>query len=269
MREEYNVTLGRSVRTGTCVSSSQPWRNASDAGYRGYVYVAAGVILRRHAGCAQRLAGANDVCRGTDARCYHDWAKEKREGNRVLIYTRTAGPRHPNLGPAARAPVSILLSIPRNVVQSSLRAWLARAGIEADWTEDVTRLTNLHRYKAIIFASTSRDALFAHGRAIDPALGSEHHHRRSSRRCEDRASTIHPRRRRLRRHPQRLRHRVQLAVVRGFAGQQQFYDHGPNQDGTVRIVRAAILRPTGCRSPGRSGTSGTTSSRSRRASSFC
>jgi hypothetical protein len=32
-------------------------------------------------------ASAHDVCRGTDPRCYHDWAKDKREGNRVLIYT--------------------------------------------------------------------------------------------------------------------------------------------------------------------------------------
>jgi hypothetical protein len=55
-------------------------------------------------------------------------------------------------------------------VQTSLRTWLGRAGIEADWSEDVTRLTNLQRYKAVIFASTSRDALFAHGRAIDPTL---------------------------------------------------------------------------------------------------
>src|SRR5262245_28988023 len=38
------------------------------------------------------------VCRGTDPDCYHDWVGEERE-NRVLIYTRTAGPRHANLGP--------------------------------------------------------------------------------------------------------------------------------------------------------------------------
>jgi uncharacterized protein len=43
-------------------------------------------------------ASAREVCRGTAPRCYHDWAKDKREGNRVLIYTRTAGPRHSNLG---------------------------------------------------------------------------------------------------------------------------------------------------------------------------
>jgi hypothetical protein len=41
------------------------------------------------------------VCRGTDPVCYHDWAGDagQRQANRVLIYTRTAGPRHANLGP--------------------------------------------------------------------------------------------------------------------------------------------------------------------------
>ena len=46
---------------------------------------------------------AFNVCRGTDPRCYHDWAHEERIGNQVLIYTRTAGPRHANLGPRLAA----------------------------------------------------------------------------------------------------------------------------------------------------------------------
>jgi hypothetical protein len=131
-----------------------------------HIYVVGAAVL-----CAA-LAGsamAAEICRGTDPRCYHDWAKDKRDGNRVLIYTRTAGPRHGNLGPPLAAGLNPTLG-PGNIVQSSLRAWLAREGIEADWTEDVTSLTNLNRYKAVIFASTSRDALFAHSRAIDPSL---------------------------------------------------------------------------------------------------
>ncbi|WP_245599588.1 hypothetical protein [Nakamurella lactea] len=41
------------------------------------------------------------VCRGTDPKCYHDWHNfDTSEGYRVLLYTRTAGPRHANLGPA-------------------------------------------------------------------------------------------------------------------------------------------------------------------------
>src|SRR5947207_13198028 len=35
------------------------------------------------------------VCRGTDPKCYHDWVDSRL--NKVLLYTRTAGPRHANL----------------------------------------------------------------------------------------------------------------------------------------------------------------------------
>ena len=46
----------------------------------------------------------------------------------------------------------------------------------------------------------------------------------------------------------------------GLLGNANYYDHGANQDGMVNIVAAAIRRPMACRRPGRSGTSGTTSS---------
>src|SRR5687767_13735707 len=96
-------------------------------------------------GATVGTAFAQDVCRGTAPRSYHDWAKDKREVNRVLIYTRTDGPRHSNLGPTLASGLNPALA-PGHVVQTSLRPWLGRTGIEADWTEDVTRLTNLHRY---------------------------------------------------------------------------------------------------------------------------
>ena len=47
-----------------------------------------------------------NVCRGTDPRCYHPWVEhEDRDENgvRVLVYSRTAGPRHANLGTALTA----------------------------------------------------------------------------------------------------------------------------------------------------------------------
>ncbi|MGW2826252.1 hypothetical protein ACWC24_35485 [Streptomyces sp. NPDC001443] len=45
------------------------------------------------------------VCRGVDARCYHDWGNfDTTKGYKVLLYTRTAGPRHANLGPAPARP---------------------------------------------------------------------------------------------------------------------------------------------------------------------
>ena len=128
------------------------------------------------------------VCRGTDPKCYHDWAHEERANPpRVLIYTRTAGPRHANLGsrlgpglnpplceatpcpppppPPANQPQLQPQATSAHTVQLALIRWLKAKGVEADWTEDVTRISNLHRYRAVIFASTSRDTLFAHGRA--------------------------------------------------------------------------------------------------------
>lgn len=181
------------------------------------------------------VAAAQEVCRGTNPRCYHDWAKAKREGNCVLIYMRTAGPRHSNLGPPLAAGLNPTLD-PGNVVQSSLRTWLGRAGIEADWTEDVTRLSNLHRYKAVIFASTSRDALFAHGRAIDPTLAIN----TSTGASLDSAKTA------LR---QYLRAGGGFVGIHnafgteyswpwyeGLLGATNFYDHGEHRNGMVKIV---------------------------------
>lgn len=197
-----------------------------------HIYVTAATLL-----CAAAFgpASAQEVCRGTDPRCYHDWAKDQREGNRVLIYTRTAGPRHPNLGPPLAAGLNPVLG-PGNVVQSSLRAWLARAGIEADWTEDVTRLPNLHRYKAVIFASTSRDALFAHGRAIDPALAlntSTNAHLDAARtalrqylRAGGGFVGIH----------NAFGTEYNWQWYEGLLGNTNYYDHGEHQDGTIKVV---------------------------------
>lgn len=178
---------------------------------------------------------AFNVCRGTDPRCYHDWAKDEREGNRVLIYTRTAGPRHANLGPRLPAGLNPALG-PGNIVQNSLKTWLEQEGIEVDWTEDVTRLTNLHRYKAVIFASTSRDTLFAHGRAVDPALAIN----TATSAHLDAAKTA-------------LRQYIRAGGgfvgihnafgteynwpwYEGLLGNANYYDHGANQDGMVNIV---------------------------------
>lgn len=58
-----------------------------------------------------------NVYRGTDPRCYHDWASAEREGNRVLICSRTAGPRHANLGPRLAAGLNPLLG-PGNAMQT-------------------------------------------------------------------------------------------------------------------------------------------------------
>jgi type 1 glutamine amidotransferase len=121
------------------------------------------------------IAGDFDygVCRGTDPKCYHDWITSSGEhrDNKVLIYTRTAGPRHANLGPRLGPGLNPALT-PAHVVQNALIRWLAAEGIGADWTEDVSWMNSpgrLHSYKAVIFASTSRDTLTDHGKQINPS----------------------------------------------------------------------------------------------------
>jgi type 1 glutamine amidotransferase len=178
---------------------------------------------------------AYNVCRGTDPRCYHDWASAEREGNRVLIYSRTAGPRHANLGPRLAAGLNPPLG-PGNIVQNALKSWLEQEGIEVDWTEDVTRISNLHRYKAVIFASTTRDALFAHGRAVDPTF------------AVNTATSAH-----LDAAKTALRQYIRAGGgfvgihnafgteynwpwYEGLLGNANYYDHGANQDGIVKIV---------------------------------
>jgi len=178
-----------------------------------------------------------NVCRGVDPACYHDWVGAANRQNKVLIYTRTAGPRHANIGdrlPAGRNP-------PLNsshTVQNSLIAWLAAEGITADWTEDVTQLSNLNQYKAVIFASNSRDALWAHGRAIDPALAVN-----TATSAYLDAAKVNLR--------QYIRAGGGFVAIHnafgteynwpwyeGLLGNANYYDHGQFQNGTVQIVTA-------------------------------
>jgi type 1 glutamine amidotransferase len=187
-----------------------------------------------------RIVGDFDygVCSGTDPKCYHDWAHEERNGNRVLIYTRTAGPRHANIGPRMTAGLNPPLTA-GHVVQNALIRWLAAEGIQADWTEDVSWMSSpgrLHPYKAVIFASTSRDTLHAHGRAIDPALAVN----TSTSAHLDAAKTA-------------LRQYIRAGggfvgihnafgteynwpYYEGLLGNTNYYDHGANQAGQVVIV---------------------------------
>jgi uncharacterized protein len=110
-----------------------------------------------------------NVCRGVDIGCYHDWVGAANRQNRVLIFTRTAGPRHANLGTALAAGLNPPLNA-NNTLIAGLKGWLEAEGIAVDWTEDVNTLAgSLNKYKAVIFASNSRDALWKHGTAVNPA----------------------------------------------------------------------------------------------------
>jgi uncharacterized protein len=174
-----------------------------------------------------------NVCRGTDPRCYHPWVDDRQ--NRVLIYSRTAGPRHANLGPALAAGLNPPL-VPENTVQNALIAWLAAEGVAADWTEDVTRLSNLNRYKAVIFASPTRDTLTKHGTAISPTSAVN----TTTNAHIDAAKTA------LRQYMRAGGGFVGIhnafgteynwPYYEGLLGNANYYDHGANQDGDVVIV---------------------------------
>ena len=98
------------------------------------------------------------VCRGTDPKCFHDWPRARTADYRVLLFTRTAGPRHADLG----KPLGPGLDPPlddSNVVQLQMKALLEKNGIKVDYTEDLAQMRSLNGYNAVIFYSTSRDNL--------------------------------------------------------------------------------------------------------------
>ncbi|MEW2353996.1 ThuA domain-containing protein [Spirillospora sp. NPDC029432] len=159
------------------------------------------------------------VCRGTDPRCYHDWGNfDPAEGYKVLVYSRTAGPRHANLGPALAAGLNPPLSA-ANVAQSALVKMGRDNGFAVDWTEDVAQLSSAGRllgYNAVVFLSTTRDTLddsaqtalrqYIRGGGgfvgIHNAFGTEYN----------------------------------WPWYEGLLGGANFYDHGPAQPGTVQTA---------------------------------
>ena len=185
------------------------------------------------AGAKENFDPVYNVCRGTDPRCYHPWVDNRQ--NKVLLYTRTAGPRHQNLGPAMAAGTNPPLSA-GHVLQNAIFAWMAEQGVAVDWTEDVTRLTSLNQYKAVIFASTSRDTLFKHGTAISPTsavnttTGAHLDSGKTALRQYIRAGGgfvgIH----------NAFGTEYNWPWYEGLLGNANYYDHGANQDGMVKIV---------------------------------
>ena len=119
-------------------------------------------------GAKDNFDATYNVCRGTDARCYHPWVDDRE--NKVLLYTRTAGPRHANINPAVTAagldpPLGAAAN--QNVAQKAIIKWMGEVGVTVHWTEDVNTLAGQlgpgSDYKAVIFLSTSRDTLWKHG----------------------------------------------------------------------------------------------------------
>jgi uncharacterized protein len=180
------------------------------------------------------------VCRGTDPKCYHDWVGEERQ-NRVLVYSRTAGPRHANLGPALppgklRPETAYVGLTPAHTVQNAIIRWLAPHSILVDITEDVTQLSNLNQYKAVIFASPTRDTLWKHGTAVVPGsavntttnahLDAAKTALRQYMRAGGAFVGIH----------NAFGTEYNWPYYEGLLGNANYYDHGANQDGEAVVV---------------------------------
>ena len=138
---------------------------------RGTAVMALGLAMVLAAGAAPAQTGnpggaINDnlgdfdygVCRGIDAKCFHDWPRAKTSEYHVLLFTRTAGPRHADLGTPLAAGLNPTLAAD-NVVQREMVKLMAANGIKLDYTEDLKVMLRLNAYNAVIFFSTSRDAL--------------------------------------------------------------------------------------------------------------
>ena len=102
------------------------------------------------------------VCHGVDPACYHDWGNfdPAKNGYRLLVYTKTAGPRHADLGPPLAPGLDPPLT-PANVVQNALIRMGQQNGFKVDWTEDTSVFSSpatLFNYNAILFF-TSRTVL--------------------------------------------------------------------------------------------------------------
>jgi uncharacterized protein len=190
---------------------------------------AAGGTAAPRARGAQQLGDPDyGVCRGTDARCYHDWGNfDPAKGYKILVYSRTAGPRHANLGPALGPGLNPPLTS-ANVAQNALVAMGEKNGFAVDWTEDVTQLASpqqLFGYNAVVFLSTTRDALddsaqtalrqYIRGGGgfvgIHNAFGTEYN----------------------------------WPWYEGLLGGANYYDHGPAQSGTVQTVDRKDVSTTG------------------------
>ena len=177
-------------------------------------------------------------CLTTNPSCYHNWIPHEDRENRVLLYTRTAGPRHQNINPRLPAGLNPPLGAGPNdnIAQKAIIRMLNAVGVQVDYTEEVTRLANNgERYRAIIFLNNSRDALWKHGTAVDPAqavntsTGAYLDQAKVNLRQYIRAGggfvAIH----------NAFGTEYNWPFYEGLLGNANYYDHGNNQEGIVQI----------------------------------
>lgn len=168
-----------------------------------------------------------NVCRGPDPACLaqnNGWPPISGNARmRVLIYSRTAGPRHANLGTAAPSGLNPPFA-DNNVMQRTLTEWLAEEGIAADWTEDPARFSP-NNYAAVILASGNRDNLFDINQTspTTPMTNLRQYMRRGGG-----VVAIH----------NAFGANYNWPYYEGLLGNANFYDHGPNRDGVVNTIAA-------------------------------
>ncbi|KAF1018720.1 MAG: hypothetical protein GAK30_03522 [Paracidovorax wautersii] len=165
-----------------------------------------------------------NVCRGTSPTCYHDWGAFASTPDRVLIYSRTAGPRHANLGTPMGSGLNPAMN-PDNLMQAGLVRMLTEAGITADWTEDVTILSGrINNYKAVIFASSNRDTLW--NGAVNTSNDAARTALRNYLRRGGGFVGLH----------NAFGAEYNWPYYEGLLGNANFYNHGPNRAGDVEIL---------------------------------
>lgn len=155
------------------------------------------------------------VCRGTDPACFHDWPRAPTTQVRILLFTHTAGPRHAALGAPLGAGMDPPLG-PDNVAQREMLRIAHENGWIMDYTEDPAQLVNLPGYHAVVFLSTSREALDDAGKT---AL-------RQYMRAGGGFVAIH----------NAFGTLYNWPYYEGLLGNANFYDHGPARDGDVVMV---------------------------------
>ncbi len=166
-----------------------------------------------------------NVCRGPNPECLaqnNGWAPPSTASrSRVLIYSRTAGPRHANLGTALGPGLNPPLNA-NNVMQATLIAWLAEEGITADWTETPGNFSP-NNYGAVILASGNRDNLFDATQVspTTPMTNLRNYMRRGGG-----VVAIH----------NAFGANYNWPYYEGLLGNANFYNHGPNRAGTVQLI---------------------------------
>jgi type 1 glutamine amidotransferase len=193
-----------------------------------------------------------NVCRGVDPECYNEWYTER--DDKVLVFSRTAGPRHANLGRSnildPDDPSNAGLDLDRpyvithdhtdptvwplplddsNVVQNEMIRMLEAEGIEVHITEDVQALEQVSSsYKAVIFASPTRDALWNHASGAEGGTRLDRARKELKQYIQGGGGfvAIHN------------AHGTEYGWpwYEGLLGNSNYYSHGANQTGDVVII---------------------------------